>query len=582
MDERMRVNGDRNRSGGNRSWRSYFTRELRAGGGWSQLDDNDGVATSWFSVPDEARGGSASGARAKFVETNVQYVGERPSMLGFVYMFKDIIFRLDGSVLSFVVLETSISVILSFIALRYAPDEEFSPQGHTFVGTLLAFLTVFRSNTSYSLWEEGRICIGRVASASRVVANEILGAASDIAVASGSATLPAEAHEYVRLLKLLYFVIVEHVRSSDGHDAWNFSQAIAFSYASPSETAHLKAEFGVAQPGDSRNLVVPVSPPGVAMPWRAPSGMRSSTIRLENRFIRVAAEALNGDGLIEPTPQKPPPATAAVADAVAEEAAATPAVAVEVGAAAAAAPSEEAPVVASAEAAAVAFAEPVPPSPPGVAEPPPAAVGGAEPSFMMNPHDPTGSKPLVVVQWLRQYAMKIKTLSSQNSGCHFDHRRVANALDEHLEAFQGIHRVHSVYLPLPYCQLLKIIMICWIFSLPFVLTEECGAFLPFIMFLVSIAFFGIDQVGAELEGPYGIDANDLPLLHMGIALADDLDIVLRAAEASVKDVAAYQTRGLTSSLAAGASRGGGGRQIFRSVTRAAKATAKTATTEALV
>ena len=83
---------------------------------------------------------------------------------------------------SFVVLETSISVILSFIALRYAPEEEFSPQGHTFVGTLLAFLTVFRSNTSYSLWEEGRICIGRVASASRVVANEILGAASDIAI----------------------------------------------------------------------------------------------------------------------------------------------------------------------------------------------------------------------------------------------------------------------------------------------------------------------------------------------------------------------------------------------------------------
>ena len=81
-------------------------------------------------------------------------------------------------------------------------------------------------------------------------------------------------------------------------------------------------------------------------------------------------------------------------------------------------------------------------------------------------------------------------------------------------ALQGMHRVHSVYLPLPYCQLLKIIMYAWVFSLPFVLAKEMGTFLPLIELLIALAFFGIDQVGAELEGPYGIDDNDLPLLHM--------------------------------------------------------------------
>ena len=44
----------------------------------------------------------------------------------------------------------------------------------------------------------------------------------------------------------------------------------------------------------------------------------------------------------------------------------------------------------------------------------------------------------------------------------------------------------------------------------------------------------IEQVGAELEGPYGIDDNDLPLLHMGVSLVDDLDIVLRASEQSLQ------------------------------------------------
>ena len=84
-------------------------------------------------------------------------------------------------------------------------------------------------------------------------------------------------------------------------------------------------------------------------------------------------------------------------------------------------------------------------------------------------------------------------------------------------------------MPLPYCQLLKIVNLCWVFSLPFVLANEMQGFLPVIMLLASVAFFGLDQVGAELEGPYGVDDNDFPLLHMGISLVDDLDVMLRNA-----------------------------------------------------
>ena len=42
----------------------------------------------------------------------------------------------------------------------------------------------------------------------------------------------------------------------------------------------------------------------------------------------------------------------------------------------------------------------------------------------------------------------------------------------------------------------------------------------------------VTQVGAELEGPYGVDDNDFPLLHMGISLVDDLDVMLRNAHAA--------------------------------------------------
>ena len=41
--------------------------------------------------------------------------------------------------------------------------------------------------------------------------------------------------EGVRLLKLYYFTIVEHVRSSEGVKAWTFAQNVAYSFANAEE-----------------------------------------------------------------------------------------------------------------------------------------------------------------------------------------------------------------------------------------------------------------------------------------------------------------------------------------------------------
>ena len=38
---------------------------------------------------------------------------------------------------------------------------------------------------------------------------------------------------------------------------------------------------------------------------------------------------------------------------------------------------------------------------------------------------------------------------------------------------------------------------------------------------------GDDQVGVELEGPFGVDDNDFPLLTMGLAMCNDLDAMVR-------------------------------------------------------
>lgn len=49
------------------------------------------------------------------------------------------------------------------------------------------------------------------------------------------------------------------------------------------------------------------------------------------------------------------------------------------------------------------------------------------------------------------------------------------------------------------------------------------------MFLISSAFFGLDQVGVMLESPFGVDPADISLLTLGTELSNDLDAILRTA-----------------------------------------------------
>ena len=49
------------------------------------------------------------------------------------------------------------------------------------------------------------------------------------------------------------------------------------------------------------------------------------------------------------------------------------------------------------------------------------------------------------------------------------------------------------------------------FLLPFGLVDTIGFMTPFVVAIVAYTFFGLDALGDEIEEPFGMDANDLPL-----------------------------------------------------------------------
>lgn len=307
-----------------------------------------------------------------------------------------------GSVLPFVFIEVCVAVGTAIVALWFMPDEAFSPVGHQMVGALLAFLVVFRSQIAWGMYSEGRGHVGAIIASARVVAIQMIEDLANNAEMGHDKVFEAE--EGVRLLKLYYYSVVEHVRSTDGQKAWTFAQRVAHSFATPEEVAIFRAEFG--EPQQKRKAVVSTAPPGVATVYKHRrnfhSGLAVTTARLENR-------AYHSDSLME--------ANGASLGAGKDGADAV------------------APIKEGGEARASTFTGAAPP-----------------PSDMRNPHDPTKGKPLLVLMWLRLATRKLE--------------RKVGEYDRHLislvSAFNGIDKVDKMVLPLPYCQLLKIFLFLWV------------------------------------------------------------------------------------------------------------------------
>lgn len=88
----------------------------------------------------------------------------------------------------------------------------------------------------------------------------------------------------------------------------------------------------------------------------------------------------------------------------------------------------------------------------------------------------------------------------------------------------GCERIANTPLPYVYSVLVHQIVGLYCFSLPFGLLHTLGWLAPAVSVLVSYAFFGLDAIGDELDNPFEVDANDLPLA----ALTRGIEIDLRA------------------------------------------------------
>ncbi|WP_423681870.1 MULTISPECIES: bestrophin family protein [unclassified Undibacterium] len=103
---------------------------------------------------------------------------------------------------------------------------------------------------------------------------------------------------------------------------------------------------------------------------------------------------------------------------------------------------------------------------------------------------------------------------------------LAANIDTTLSAFTSAaaacERIKNTPIPFSYSLLLHRTAYIYCFLLPFGLVDSIGFMTPFVVAIVAYTFFGLDALGDEIEEPFGLDANDLPLDAICRAIEIDL------------------------------------------------------------
>jgi len=105
-------------------------------------------------------------------------------------------------------------------------------------------------------------------------------------------------------------------------------------------------------------------------------------------------------------------------------------------------------------------------------------------------------------------------------------------MDANLTAFNdyigGCERILKTPVPLAYAQHTKLLVTLFCYTVPFALVDSLGWLAPAASALLAFGLIGVDEIGVEIEDPFGHDANDLPLEAIGLTIDRDTEELLLA------------------------------------------------------
>jgi putative membrane protein len=116
--------------------------------------------------------------------------------------------------------------------------------------------------------------------------------------------------------------------------------------------------------------------------------------------------------------------------------------------------------------------------------------------------------PLEIAFWVADY---LQTQQAQGTLNTHQLTYCLETLDDLVDALGGCERILKTPMPVAYSIHLKQLLMLYCLALPFQMVDSVGWGTPLLVGLISFAVFGIEEIGIEIENPFGHDPNDLPL-----------------------------------------------------------------------
>jgi ion channel-forming bestrophin family protein len=117
-------------------------------------------------------------------------------------------------------------------------------------------------------------------------------------------------------------------------------------------------------------------------------------------------------------------------------------------------------------------------------------------------------RPLVIIFWIRS------SLQQQLEAGHTTDTQISSLsvlLNSLIEGISSCERIITTPIPIAYRIFLKRLILIYCLGLPFRAVPELTWWAIPIMVVVTFLLFGVEEVGRELENPFGYNVNDLPL-----------------------------------------------------------------------
>lgn len=142
--------------------------------------------------------------------------------------------------------------------------------------------------------------------------------------------------------------------------------------------------------------------------------------------------------------------------------------------------------------------------------------------------------PLEVAFWIGDYLQQQQRRDRLNI---YELTAMHQLLNNLVDALSGCERILKTPMPLAYAIHLKQLLLIYCLLLPFQMVHELGWLTGPIVALVSFTLFGIEEIGIEIENPFGHDTNDLPLDAICATMLRNIqDLITLAPESAIEKV----------------------------------------------